>query len=49
MKNELFCQFTKLLHKRISREFGNATRKKQSNFEVEESSFMANVFVITQN
>ena len=33
----------------ISREFGNAARKKQSNFEAEESSFTTNVFVITQN
>ena len=33
----------------ISRELGNVTLEKQSNVEVEESSFTANVFVITQN
>ena len=33
----------------IGREFGSASRKKQSNFEAEESFFTANVFVIPQN
>ena len=33
----------------ISRELGIATRKKENDFEVKESSYTVNVFVIMQN